>query len=662
MRTLSLGADGTLYADVWNYQPNLDANVDMNWSLHAWDAPSLIQGARTAYARHSERRTPLDRDLPPDPHSSQPAPQIPALTARRYDDIGNGQRFDRWINLGNYQAPGSTPAFGKTFVRPPAIVLSPQEPEVSVTAGLEGGGGVFVGALDRLSGGYLGRADQRMFKYHTGDLQYDQMVHGNLIDFAATSGAFVVSGGLASKILPSSAARPASRRGTNLAHASPSEISGATLLGAWGKSILTPARDSMTVAQAGNWFQAQIARIPDLVANAPNAEAAMARAYQLLVDMRQGAKATLYDPELAAMLEARYPLPSLDRLIAKYRGTGTDKLSGSALYKQVVADIGNLKLPRFPEQVGGCFIAGTLVHTDQGLKPIEAIRIGDRVLSQPEAGGEKTYKRVVDTFAFEEKEVFVVKIRNWDPNIGDRNARVRHLYCTGNHPFWVEELGWTAAENLCDGNQLRLADGSEASVIIVWPVIRTPLPGVGWVSADTLGRWDPAHESDGLERAHIVDFRNGCNLWQYPMWRREEAGVPYREQFCFDDIDGLFGSEAMADIFYGEDRAYKTRVYNLEVEDFHTYYVGELGVWVHNRDCLGLELLNPAKGHKVPDSTPIVESKNLLHEQIKRFVKDNDGRYPTGLVVLPSDTNAWMVSAAERRVTPRKILPWPPFI
>lgn len=25
-------------------------------------------------------------------------------------------------------------------------------------------------------------------------------------------------------------------------------------------------------------------------------------------------------------------------------------------------------------------------------------------------------------------------------------------------------------------------------------------------------------------------------------------------------------------------------VYNLEVEDFHTYYVGEEGMWVHNCD------------------------------------------------------------------------------
>ena len=28
-----------------------------------------------------------------------------------------------------------------------------------------------------------------------------------------------------------------------------------------------------------------------------------------------------------------------------------------------------------------------------------------------------------------------------------------------------------------------------------------------------------------------------------------------------------------------------TKVYNFEVEDFHTYFVGECGVWVHNANC-----------------------------------------------------------------------------
>jgi hypothetical protein len=32
---------------------------------------------------------------------------------------------------------------------------------------------------------------------------------------------------------------------------------------------------------------------------------------------------------------------------------------------------------------------------------------------------------------------------------------------------------------------------------------------------------------------------------------------------------------------------YRCKVYNFEVEDFHTYYVGNLGAWVHNTNCYG---------------------------------------------------------------------------
>lgn len=45
-------------------------------------------------------------------------------------------------------------------------------------------------------------------------------------------------------------------------------------------------------------------------------------------------------------------------------------------YREVLAEM------RKP--VVGCFIAGTLVHTKDGLKPIEQIKVGDWVLSRPE--------------------------------------------------------------------------------------------------------------------------------------------------------------------------------------------------------------------------------------------------------------------------------------
>ncbi|RYY79064.1 MAG: hypothetical protein EOO69_07935 [Moraxellaceae bacterium] len=81
------------------------------------------------------------------------------------------------------------------------------------------------------------------------------------------------------------------------------------------------------------------------------------------------------------------------------------------------------------------FVAGTLVHTDKGLVPIEQLKVGDRVLSMPEEGiGEKAYKRVLKTFKSAEK----MPIMGPFPTV----------YCTANHPFWVDGEGWVAAENL----------------------------------------------------------------------------------------------------------------------------------------------------------------------------------------------------------------------
>jgi hypothetical protein len=37
-------------------------------------------------------------------------------------------------------------------------------------------------------------------------------------------------------------------------------------------------------------------------------------------------------------------------------------------------------------------------------------------------------------------------------------------------------------------------------------------------------------------------------------------------------------------------------VYNIEVEDYHTYFVGEEGVWVHNTNC-GMEQLPYIQSH-----------------------------------------------------------------
>jgi len=111
-------------------------------------------------------------------------------------------------------------------------------------------------------------------------------------------------------------------------------------------------------------------------------------------------------------------------------------------------------------ETGAGFAVGTLVHTKEGLGPIEQIKVGNWVLSKPENGGEQAYKRVLKTFAHEPTVVMEVCYTKPD------NARLGggRIISTTNHPFWVVDKGWTAAGDLpqgfnADGSKFETKDG-----------------------------------------------------------------------------------------------------------------------------------------------------------------------------------------------------------
>lgn len=39
-------------------------------------------------------------------------------------------------------------------------------------------------------------------------------------------------------------------------------------------------------------------------------------------------------------------------------------------------------------------------------------------------------------------------------------------------------------------------------------------------------------------------------------------------------------------------------VYNFEVQEFHTYHIGEYGVWVHNADCCEIDVTGTIHGNE----------------------------------------------------------------
>jgi hypothetical protein len=271
--------------------------------------------------------------------------------------------------------------------------------------------------------------------------------------------------------------------------------------------------------------------------------------------------------EQAEEFAAEFGLDSLEKMEADLIREG--KVSGEtlleALYRKITATDDNI---RSPDRAGGCFIKGTRVHTKEGLKPIEEIKVGDYVLSSPEDGsGQPEYKRVVKTFVYKNKTIKEIGYYN-------KKGQSAVIAATGNHPFWVEGIGWTRADLLKEGHELRWADGSLTKVDYQKPVYRFR-DDESWGDRRVGGRVGFTILSLQLDPANglLFDYEN----YQIPPYQSAELG--------WEELT--------------EDNYLEVTVYNLEVEDFHTYYVAG-GIWVHNVDCSGAKYAD-GSDFKYPD-------------------------------------------------------------
>ena len=89
-----------------------------------------------------------------------------------------------------------------------------------------------------------------------------------------------------------------------------------------------------------------------------------------------------------------------------------------------------------------CFVAGTLILTAEGLKRIEEIKAGDRVLSADTETMISEYKTVLETFVRRTNEIIHIFIEN------------EEITTTVDHPFWVNGKGFVPAMNLVIGSEL----------------------------------------------------------------------------------------------------------------------------------------------------------------------------------------------------------------
>lgn len=212
------------------------------------------------------------------------------------------------------------------------------------------------------------------------------------------------------------------------------------------------------------------------------------------------------------------------------------------------------------------FPEGTFVYIeeDSDLLQIERLKVGDKVLSQCEKTGKRAYKRVTRVFehgydydaddgSYETIDIdFMVppEFTNWplakiqkiegpirgiDEYSGQpydysteilKDHGIRGIEVTPEHLIWVHGRGWTAARDIQPGDQLQIID---------------PFSGA-------------LDSSKRLEQysTHAFSF------------------APERILVTVTEVESNFACD----------------VYNIEVEDFHTYFAGFTGVRVRDGSCI----------------------------------------------------------------------------
>ncbi|MFD2024232.1 polymorphic toxin-type HINT domain-containing protein [Promicromonospora aerolata] len=101
---------------------------------------------------------------------------------------------------------------------------------------------------------------------------------------------------------------------------------------------------------------------------------------------------------------------------------------------------------------GQCFVAGTLIRTPDGPRPIETIAVGDKVWAHDLATGRDELQLVVETFVRTTTELFHLTLAG------------AVVSTTAEHPFMVHGRGWTDAAFLRAGDLLVTDDGTTVPV------------------------------------------------------------------------------------------------------------------------------------------------------------------------------------------------------
>jgi len=105
----------------------------------------------------------------------------------------------------------------------------------------------------------------------------------------------------------------------------------------------------------------------------------------------------------------------------------------------------------------GCFEKGTLVSTPDGLRPIEDIKLGDKVLAVEEATGKVAPKAVTALIRPGPKQLYELSLT-------DPGGEAETFHATDDHPWKVQGKAWVETAKLAPGNRIKTGSGADMVV------------------------------------------------------------------------------------------------------------------------------------------------------------------------------------------------------
>lgn len=250
------------------------------------------------------------------------------------------------------------------------------------------------------------------------------------------------------------------------------------------------------------------------------------------------------------------------------------------------------------------FCAGTLVHTNKGLVPIQEIKVGDMVLSKPESDEvEICYKPVISTIQHDEQPLWILQTdKYYGRDINNKIVKIvqldkyesetYNLLVTLNHQVWVVGIGildeynnvsnqyesypqphWKRIDKLKQYEMVVNNDGILFSIARVQPLYQFKESSNKEAIANIAWYQQNHHITSDMEDYDNYNFNWGWAIdvlkYQYADSAKEMRliGKPWNDNSSFDLENGGI--------------PYTTTGYNFKTERYHTYFVQRSGIWVH---------------------------------------------------------------------------------